>query len=178
MLEGIIRESIGKKSSKTLKRDGYLIANIYAKGLENINAAFAVNSFIKEVRNKTSLPFEVKLGDKVCKVVIQEYQKHPVTNTLTHVDLRIVLDDVVSKYFIPVKIIGIAKGLKNKGVLVQSKKRLLVKCAGKDLPNDFTIDVSDLDVGDSVLIRDIKLPENVKMIDADNVAIVGVLTAK
>ncbi len=40
MLEGIVRESIGKKSAKALRRDGYLIANIYGKGLENVAAAF------------------------------------------------------------------------------------------------------------------------------------------
>ena len=52
MLEGIVRESIGKKASKALRRDGYLIANIYGKGLENVQAAFKINDFIKEVRKK------------------------------------------------------------------------------------------------------------------------------
>ena len=77
MLEGIVRDSIGKRASKSLKRDGYLIANIYAKGFDNINAAFKVNEFIKATRAKKTLPFEVSVGGKVYKVVIQEYQKHP-----------------------------------------------------------------------------------------------------
>lgn len=178
MLEGIVRESIGKKSSKTLKRDGYLIANIYAKGLENINAAFKTNEFIKVVRSKDKLPFEVSVGGKTYKVVVQDYQKHPVTNALTHVDLRVVLDDVVSKYLIPVKTTGTPIGLKNKGVLVQSKRRLPVKCSGKNLPDSFVLDVASLDVGDSILVRDIKVPDGVTMIEAGNVAVVGVLTAK
>ena len=55
MLEGIVRESIGKKSAKALRRDGYLIANIYGKGLENVAAAFKVNDFIKEASKKESL---------------------------------------------------------------------------------------------------------------------------
>ena len=178
MLEGIVRESIGKRSSKALKRDGYLIANIYAKGFENINAAFKANDFIKAVRAKKTLPFEVKVGGKTYKVVIQEYQKHPVTNALLHVDLRVVDDKEVSKYLIPVKVVGIAKGLKNKGVLVQSKRRLAVKCAGKDIPNDFTLDVTELDVGDSILVRDIVLPKGVSIIEKESVTVVGVLTAK
>ncbi len=178
MLEGIIRESISKKSSKILKRDGYLIANIYAKGFENINAAFKLNEFIKVVKSKEKLAFEVSLAEKTYKVVVQEYQKDPITNTLIHVDLRVVEDDVVSKYLIPVKTIGIAKGLKNKGVLVQSKRRLPVKCAGKNLPDAFVLDVTELDVGDSILIRDIQLPEGVTMVEAGSIAVVGVLTAK
>lgn len=178
MLEGIVRESIGKKGSKALKRDGYLIANIYAKGLKNINAAFKVNDFIKVVKNKETLAFDVKVGDETLKVVVQDYQKHAVTNALTHVDLRVVLPEVVSTYLIPVKVTGVAKGLRNKGVLVQSKRRLPVKCAGKDLPNSFILDVTDLDVGDSLLVRDIKLPANVTMIEKESVAVVGVLTSK
>ncbi|HHD77313.1 MAG TPA: 50S ribosomal protein L25/general stress protein Ctc [Campylobacteraceae bacterium] len=178
MLEGIVRDSIGKKATKALRRDGYLIANIYAKGMENVNAAFKSNEFIKAVRHKESLAFPVKVGDQEYKVVIQEYQKDPVTMQLLHVDLRVVQDDVVSKYLVPVKAVGSPKGLKNKGVLIYSKKRLLVKCAGKDLPNVFELDVSDLDVGDSILVRDITVPENVKIMEADRVSVVGVIKAK
>ena len=52
MLEGILRDSIAKQSTKQLRRDGYLIANIYGKGLENINAAFKVNDFIRFMKKK------------------------------------------------------------------------------------------------------------------------------
>lgn len=178
MLKGIVRESIDKKSAKTLRRDGYLIANIYAKGFENINAAFKLNEFIKAVKAKNSLPFEINIDTKTYKVIVQEYQKDPITNALKHVDLRVVQDDVVSKYMIPVKVVGTAVGLKNKGVLVQSKRRLLVKCAGKNIPDNFVVDVTNLDVGDSILVRDIKVGEGVTIIEAGRVAVVGVLTAK
>lgn len=177
MLEGIIRESIGKKPAKALKRDGYLIANIYAKGIENIYAAFKSNEFIKFVRDKKTLAFDIKVGEKTYKVVVEEYQKDPITNEITHVDLRVVLDDVVSKYKIPVKISGTPIGLKNKGILVQSKRRVLVECAGKDLPDSFNLDVTNLDTGDSIIARDLELPSGVKMLEGANVAIVGVLSA-
>ena len=178
MLEGILRDSIAKQSTKQFRRDGYLIANIYGKGIENINAAFKSNEFVKAVKNKTSLVFPVKVGDNEYKVVIQEYQKDPVTSQLLHVDLRVVQDDVVSKYLIPVKTVGTPKGLKNKGVLINSKKRILVKCAGKDIPDSFTLDVNDLDVGDTIMIRDIEVPANVQIMDEDRVSVVGVIKAK
>ncbi|MBU0631774.1 50S ribosomal protein L25, partial [bacterium] len=62
MLEGIIRESIGKRGTKALRRDGYLIANIYGKGIENIHAAFKANEYIRTVRNKETIAFPVKVG--------------------------------------------------------------------------------------------------------------------
>jgi large subunit ribosomal protein L25 len=178
MLEGIIRESIDKKATKALRKDGFLIANIYGKGVENINAAFKSNEFIKAMRNKTSLVFPVKVDGVEYKVVIQDYQKHPVTSILLHVDLRIVLDGVVSKYLIPVKTEGTPIGIKNKGILINSKKRLLVKCAGENIPDSFNLDVSNLDVGDAILVRDIEVPANVKIMDADRVAVTGVIKAK
>ena len=115
MLEGILRESISSKATKALRKDGYLIANIYAKGFENINAAFKVNDFLRAVKSKDSLKFPVKVGGKSYEVVVVEYQKHPVTNALKHVDLKVVLPDVVSKYYIPVVAKGTPIGLKNKG---------------------------------------------------------------
>ncbi|EAL2579744.1 50S ribosomal protein L25/general stress protein Ctc [Campylobacter coli] len=178
MLEGIVRESIGRKAAKALKRDGYLIANIYGKGLENINAAFKVNDFIKEVRKKTTLAFDVKVGSQTLNVVVVDYQKDPVTAELKHVDLKVAQKGVISKYMVPVKITGTAIGLKNKGVLIQSKRRLKVKCAAENLPNFFELDVSKLDVGDALLVRDIVVPARVTMIDADRVAVVGVEKAR
>ncbi len=178
MLEGIIRDSIGKKATKAYRRDGYLIANIYAKGLENISCAFKSNEFIKAVRAKEALIFDIKVGDGVHPVIIQEYQRDPVTNQLLHVDLRAVDKDTVSKYLVPVKTTGTPKGIKNKGILITSKKRLKVKCKGADLPNSFTLDVKDLDVGDSLLVRDLEVPVNVTVMDADRVSIVGVIKVK
>ncbi|ACM64679.2 50S ribosomal protein L25/general stress protein Ctc [Campylobacter lari] len=178
MLEGIVRESIGRKAAKALKRDGYLIANIYGKGLENINAAFKINEFIKEVRKKTTLAFDVKVGGKVLNVVVVDYQKDPVTAELKHVDLKVAQKGVISKYMVPVKIVGTAMGLKNKGVLIQSKRRLKVKCAAENLPNYFELDVTKLDVGDALLVRDVVVPEGVTMVDADRVAVVGVEKAR
>jgi large subunit ribosomal protein L25 len=178
MLEGIIRESTDKKVTKALKRDGYLIANLYGKGLENINAAFKTNEFIRYVRNKDTLAFDVKVGDKTCKVVIQGYQKNPITNELIHVDLIIAQPGVETNYMIPIKTVGIAKGLKNKGVLVFHRRRLKVKCAIENLPNDFTFDVTEMDVGDTKLIRDIDMPEGVITFIEGRVPLVGIIKAK
>ncbi|HIP18994.1 MAG TPA: 50S ribosomal protein L25, partial [Sulfurovum sp.] len=112
MLEGIVRESIGKSDAKKLRRDGYLIANIYGKGLENTHAAFKMGEFIRTVRNKEKLAFPVKIGDKEMEVVIQEYQLHPVTDQILHVDLMVAQPGVVTHYMVPVKTVGTPKGLK------------------------------------------------------------------
>jgi large subunit ribosomal protein L25 len=178
MLEGIVRESIGKKGTKALRRDGYLIANIYGKGLENINAAFKENEYIRTVRNKETLAFPVNVAGKEINVVVQSYESHPLTGKLLHVDLMVAQPGVVTHFMVPVEAVGEAIGLKNKGLVNIAKKRLRVKAKIEDLPKAIVIDVTEMDVGDSKLIRDIATTKEVKFTDADRVSVLSIIKAK
>ncbi|SFZ98481.1 LSU ribosomal protein L25p [hydrothermal vent metagenome] len=178
MLEGIVRESIGKRDAKLLKRDGYLIANIYANGVENIYAAFKRGEFVRTVRNKETFSFPVKVGDKEINVFIQEYQIHPVNGDVIHVDLRVAIPGQVTNFLVPVITHGTPIGLKNKGVLVMSKKRLKVRGAIESIPANFDLDVEPLDRDQSILVRDIEAPENCRLMDRPDVAICGIIKAK
>ncbi|MDY0116334.1 MAG: 50S ribosomal protein L25/general stress protein Ctc [Sulfurimonadaceae bacterium] len=178
MLEGIVRESIGKASIKALRRDGYLIANIYGKGLENINAAFKENEYIRAVRKKETLSFGVKVAGKEMQVVVQSYEAHPVTGKLLHVDLMVAQKGVLTHYHLPVVTEGIAFGVKNKGMVYVAKPRLKVKAKIEDLPAKIVVDVTEMDVGDSKLIRDIAKVANVTFIDSDRVSVLSVIKAK
>ena len=178
MLEGIVRESIGKKGTKALRRDGYLIANIYGKGLENTHAAFKMNEYIRTVRNKETLAFPVNIAGKEMNVVVQSYESQAVTGNLLHVDLMVAQPGVVTHYHVPVFTEGEAIGVKNKGLVNIAKKRLRVKSAIENVPNNITIDVTAMDVGDSKLIRDLPALENAVYTDADRVSVLSIIKAK
>ena len=128
MLEGIVRESIDKQSTKQLRRDGYLIANIYGKNFQNINAAFKSNEFIRAMKNKDSIAFEISVAGNTHKVVVQDYQSEPVNGNLLHVDLMVATPGARTTYWVPVTVEGTPKGLKNKGMFIFHKKRVPVKC--------------------------------------------------
>jgi len=178
MLEGIVRDSMTKQGTKTLRRDGYLIANIYGKGLENVSTAFKSNEFIKFLRNKETIAFDVTVAGTVYKVVVQEYQKCPITSNLLHVDLMVAQPGVLASYKVPVKTTGSAIGVKNKGLLMVHTKRVPVKCTIENLPEDITIDVTSLDVGNNILIRDLNLNEGVTCFLDPRVPVVGIIKAK
>jgi large subunit ribosomal protein L25 len=178
MLEGIIRESIGKRGTKALRRDGYLIANIYGKGLENINAAFEMNDFIRTVRNKETLAFPVNVGGNEINVVVQGYESHPVSGNLLHVDLMVAQPGVITHYHVPVKPLGTPVGVKNRGMLYVAKKRLRLRGAIENMPNHIAINVAPMDLGDSVLVRDLDAIANVAFTDADRVSVLSVIKAK
>lgn len=178
MLEGIIRESMSTGATKALRRDGYLIANIYGKGLENINAAFKMNEYIRTVRNKETIAFPVNVAGKEMNVVVQSYESQAVTGNLLHVDLMVAQPGVETTYNVPVVAEGEALGLKNKGLVHIAKPRLTVKCTIENLPNNIVIDVTPMDTGDSRLVRDLDTIPNVTILDADRVALVSIIKAK
>ena len=178
MLEGIIRESTGKKAVKALRRDGYLIANIYGKGVENINAAFKMNEYIRTVRNKETLAFPVQVDGKEMNVVVQSYESQAVTGNLLHVDLMVAQPGVEATFNVPVVAVGEALGLKNKGLVHAAKPRLTVKCTPENLPNTIEIDVTEMDTGASKLVRDLPEIPNVTILDSDRVALVSIIKAK
>ena len=178
MLEGIIRESIGKKAVKAFRRDGYLIANIYGKGFENINAAFKMNEYIRTVRNKETLAFPVKVDGKELNVVVQSYESQAVTGNLLHVDLMVAQPGVATTFNVPVVAVGEALGLKNKGLVHAAKPRLTVKCTPENLPNTIEIDVTEMDTGASKLVRDLPEIPNVTILDSDRVALISIIKAK
>jgi len=178
MLEGTIRESTGKRSTKAFRRDGNLIANIYGKGLENINAVFKINEFVRTVRNKETLAFPVKIGEDELNVVVQSYESHPLSGNLLHVDLMVAQPGVMTHFHIPLDPEGTPVGRKNGGMLHVSKSRLRVKATIENVPNSIKVDVAQLDVGDSILIRDLAAIENVTFTDSDRVSVLSIIKAK
>ncbi|WP_120955875.1 50S ribosomal protein L25/general stress protein Ctc [Helicobacter mehlei] len=178
MLEGTLRGELLKSQKKALRKESFLMANLYGKGMPNVYATFKTNDFIRFVKNKPDLDFEVKIADQTYHVVVQAYQKDPVTNALVHVDLLVLQKGVKTKFHIPVKVHGTPVGLKNKGILMLSKERVQVECLPEHLFSSFEVDVAHLDVGDAILVRDLKTPTQAHILENPNNAVVGVIKAK
>ena len=85
---------------------------------------------------------------------------------------------VRTNYYVPVTTEGTAIGLKNKGLLSNHRNRIAVKCAIENLPASFHFDVTDLDVGNNFLVRDIKLPAGVDCYLDPRVPVVGIIKSK
>jgi len=78
---------------------------------------------------------------------------------------------------VPVKTVGTPIGLKNKGVLIVSKNRVPVKASIENLPNNITIDVSSIDVGNAILVRDLPERNSLDIRLSDRVAILSMIKA-
>jgi large subunit ribosomal protein L25 len=130
------------------------------------------------VRNKETLAFPIKVDGKEMNVVVQSYESHAVTGNLLHVDLMVAQSGVVTHYHVPVNPQGSPIGLKNKGMLYVAKPRLRVKAAIENIPSAIDVDVEPLDLGASILIRDIADIANITFTDADRVSVLSIIKAK
>lgn len=95
--------------------------------------------------------------------LIQEIQHNPLGGAVLHVDFRAVSRDQAIKAVIPVEPTGEASGAKNfGGLLEQNLRSIEVECLPQDLPEIISVDVTALNIGDAIHIKDLKLPEGVK----------------
>src|SRR5262249_28717383 len=102
-------------------------------------------------------------GEKASRTaLVQEIQHSPVGGDVLHLDFHAFSMDEAIQADVPLEPLGVANGVKNfGGLLEQSLRALTVECLPKDLPDRITVDVSALNIGDSIHVRDIQLPPGV-----------------
>ncbi len=159
------RTGLGRSAVRKLKTLGAVPAIIYgAKDKpEPLQVARRdINSLLSHASGENILvELEVK-GSANRLALIQEVQHAPVSGDVLHIDFHAVSMDEMIEADVPLEPTGIANGVKNfGGLLEQSLRSLAIECLPRDLPDVISVDVSELNVGDAIHVRDIKLPEGV-----------------
>lgn len=148
------REEYGKKTAKAVRREGAIPAAIYGEGETK---HFSVDA--KEIKPLIYTPnsYIVELdieGDKEVGV-LREVQYHPVKEEILHMDFFRVNEKKPVTIDIPVRITGNSEGVKMGGKLVQSKRKLTVSGMLKDLPDELTVDITELGIGKTIFVGDL-----------------------
>lgn len=173
------RTETGKISSKKLKSQGLIPSIIYGPGKEP--KAIAVDFALIAKRHKQGRFYtqicEIELGSTKIKAIPRDLYRHPVTDNVEHVDFYELDEDtkVKIKAQIITKNDSKCKGVKLGGVLSHVVRRLELSCYPKDIVSEIAIDVTDLNIGDSVHVNDLQLPEGVEVITKDNLSLVTVI---
>ena len=149
------RADYGKKATKAVRREGSIPCVLYGGG-ENVS--FSVNE--KAVKGLIYTPnsyiVEIELNGKVEKAVLREVQFHPIREQILHIDFYRVQEDKPVSIAIPVRLTGNAEGVKVGGKLALSARKLVVKGMLENLPDELTIDVTPLKVGQTIFVGDLK----------------------
>jgi len=160
------RTATGRSAARRLKALGIVPAVIYGakdKPQPLQVSARDINAMLSHASGENIL-VELEIpGEKSNRTaLVQEIQHAPLGGAVLHIDFHAVSMDETIHAEVPLESFGMANGVKNfGGLLEQSLRTLAVECLPHDLPDRITVDVSALEIGDSIHVRDIKLPSGV-----------------
>ena len=172
------REGTGKGAARSSRRQGRIPGILYGHGEESVSLSVDANELQKLVHSisieNTIVDLDIGKGEPY-KVLIREVQRHPFRDEFIHIDFFHVAMDEKIQVEIPIVLIGTPTGVKNKGgVMDHQLRELEVFCLPGNIPEKVEIDVSDLDIGDSIHVSDIQLPDVEVLTDLDR-SVVAVL---
>lgn len=177
-LNGQKREAAGKKAARLLRKEGLIPCNLYGEKKENgkvVAEAFAIP--MAELRKVIYTPhiyvIDLNIDGEVRKAVIKEIQFHPVSDAVLHVDFYEVNDEKPITIGIPVKLNGLAQGVRDGGKLNLSIRKINVTAPFQQIPEVLDIDVTNLGLGKSIKVRDLSF-EGLELATSGDVVVCSV----
>ncbi len=172
-IEGSSREALGKKAAKGLRGGGMVPAIIYG-GNDLVNFAAPASAFRHLVYTPDFKVAEINLNGKTYRAYIKDLQFHPVTDALLHVDFVELVPGKTIKVEIPLRCEGNSVGVRVGGKLMQKMRKVLVKTTTEALVDHLSLDISALDLGKSLRMRDIKVNEQTTILNAPGIPVVTI----
>jgi len=152
------RETRGKGAARQLRRDGLIPGSLYGRDIDTISVTTDVREFAALVSaisvENTIVELSVD-GDAPRRVLIREIQRHPVRPDFLHVDFYEIRAGEKLKVNVPVHLVGTPIGVRNGGTLQQVRHELEIECLPSEIPPSFEVDISGLEIGDSLHISDV-----------------------
>ena len=175
-LSGSLRENVGKKDTKALRKEGRVPCVVY--GGEN-QTHFSIRSvdlgslrFIKK-----EFQIELDIDGKKTNAIVKEYQFHATTDNVIHVDFVELFEDKEVKIDLPVRLTGNALGVRNGGRLLTVYRTLSLKGLPSAFPGAVEIDITNLRIGKKIRISDVNIP-GLTILAPANAVICGIKTAR
>jgi large subunit ribosomal protein L25 len=171
------REQSGKGPSHRLRRQGKIPAVAYGKDLPAVTVAVSPKDLLKILASDHGQNSVLELGiegGETLTVMVRDYSYHPISRELTHADFVQVKLDQPVHVEVPFRCLGKSKGVFTGGILQQIYRRIPVRSLPDRIPASIDIDISELDIGDSLKVHQLALPEGVTVLLSDDQTIVVV----
>jgi large subunit ribosomal protein L25 len=169
------RENFGKKAMRQIRKEDKIPGIYYSHASkESLPFMLDTGELYSAVKSEAHL-FNIKVGGKSRTVIFKDIQYHPVTDDIMHIDLYGVRMDEAIDFKIPIQLEGIAIGVSEQGGnLSQMVMELDINCLPSDIPDFVSLDVANLELGSSLHVSDIIIPENVQCVTGDDVTVASV----
>lgn len=175
-IKGTARQAVGKKDSKQLRAKDLVPCVLY--GGENvIHFQAHENEFRKIIYTPQVYQIEIEVEGKTYQAFMQALQFHPVTDKLIHIDFLEVRENVPVRLEIPVRLDGYAKGIQQGGRLKSNLRTLKAKGFSKNFPDEIVIDVTNLNLGESIRVGDIKV-DGIEILNVKSVPVATVVVTR
>lgn len=169
------RTELGKSAAVKLRKAGRIPAVMYDRHGKSLSLDVEEREFMKLFKTVTeSTILKIHVGDKDHEVFIKEFQHNIVDDKIKHVDFYEVERGKVLRTKVKIRLEGSPEGVRHGGVLESGITELEVECLPKDLPPRIVVDVSNLDVNQSLHVRDIKLSGEVTVITDSDLTIAAI----
>ncbi len=175
----IARDTSGKGAARSLRARGQVPAVIYGHGREPLALSLNARDLDKMLGHiqAESTVIEVTVDGQTAKTLIREIQRHPIKRQILHVDFQALVAGEKVTVSIPIVLNGVAEGVRLEGgVLDQTLRELEIEVDPSNIPDHAELDITNMMIGDSLHVSDIKLPEGVEILD-DPETSVAVLAA-
>lgn len=170
---GFKREEVGSKSAKILRAEGNVPCVLYG-GKDTIHFHAPAYLFRDLLYSPNAYIVNVNVEGVEKRCVLQDAQFHPVSDHILHVDFLEIFDKKPVTMEVPVEVTGSAPGAQQGGQVYLKSKKLKVKAIPSNLPGSVTVDVSSLDLGKSIKVKDIET-EGYEITTPEQVSIVSVI---
>ena len=174
-----LHRSENKESNKNLLKSKKIPCVIYGKNYKTASLLVESKTIIPLIKNKGSYStiIPIELDGKEENVLLKEVQFHPVTNNVIHIDLLRVQDKTKVTVEVPVSFLNkdMCPGLKQGGVLNTVRRNVELVCNANQIPKILEFDLFESDIGDSIKISNIVLPEGVKPTITDRDFVIATL---
>jgi len=171
-ISGKLRESIGKTNAKKLRRAKSVPCVLYG-GKENIHFQAEESDFRPIIFSPNSYLLKLNIEGKTYDAILKDTQYHPLRDNLIHADFYEIFEDKKIVTQVPVTLFGFSKGVKAGGKLQLIARKLKVKALPKNLPDNFEINVEDLELGKSIKVGELQF-ENIELLDPKNAVVASV----
>jgi len=175
-INGTFRKELGKKSSKELRKANNVPCVIYG-GKENLHFYTHENNFKNLIYTPDAHLVNLKIEGKEYNAVLKEIQFHPVSDKIIHVDFIEVAKDKPVTIGIPIRVLGDSVGIKAGGKLRIRRRSLLVKGFANDLPEFLPIDITELQIHQSIKVGDLSF-DKIELLDPKKLMVLAVATSR
>ncbi len=177
------RDDLGKQANKKVRNNGLVPAVVYGRNKENINISISGKELIKllsatESKENSIISISIDGTDEVRKVLLKEAHLDTLTSAPLHLDFYEITEGEKLKLVCPLNFVGKPEGVKQGGVIQTLSNQISIECIPEKIPNNITIDISNLNIGDTLFVEDLPVEEGITILSNPKSTTISILAPR